>query len=95
MTPKVKSILAVCGIVASFPLLVLLLVLFHDFLYIFIIIVTFFSCLGLTMYGLYEVILEEMTRRSKIHEDLYHGQTPEMRRWLDFFLTYFGDNELK
>ena len=95
MTPKVKTILIVCGIVSFFPISVALLIWLHDFLYLFITVITISSCLVITAYGLYEVVYEEMTRRSRIHEELYHGKSAEVRRWLDFFLKYFGESELK
>ena len=95
MTPKVKTILTVCGIVAMFPILTLLLILLRDYLNIIIIVITFSSCLGIFCYGMYEVLYEEFNRRNRIHEELYHGKSAEVRRWLDFFLTYFGDKELK
>jgi hypothetical protein len=95
MTPKVKTILTVCVIVASFPVLTMLLILFRDYLNIIAIVVLFLTCLGLTVYGLYEVVYEEINRRHKLHEELYFGKSAEVRRWLDFFLDYFGLEELK
>ena len=95
MTPKVKSILTVCGILALFPILTTLLILFHDFLYLFIAITSISSCLGITGYVLYEVVYEEMNKRHVMHEQLYHGRSAEYQRWLDFFLDYFGDEEFK
>jgi hypothetical protein len=95
MTPKVKTILTVCGIVASFPLLALLLILLRDYLNIIAVVILFTSCLGLTGYFLYEEVYEEVTRRQKLHDELYYGKSAEVRRWLDFFLDYFGDEELE
>ena len=93
MTPKVKTILTICGIVASFPLLALLLILLRDYLNIIAVIVLFSTCLGLFCYGMYEVLFEEYDRRHNMHEELYHGKSAEVRRWLDFFLDYFGLEE--
>lgn len=95
MTPKVKAILTVCGIVIIFPILIILLVLFHDYLNIIAIIILIPACLGLLVVPLYHDVYEELTRRHRMHEELYHGKSAEVRRWLDFFLDYFGDGELK
>lgn len=95
MTPKVKTILTVCGIVTIFPILITLLILLHDYLNIIAVVLLFTFCLVLFCYGMYEVFFEEYTRRHLMHEELYHGKSAEVRRWLDFFLDYFGLEELK
>jgi hypothetical protein len=95
MTPKVKTVLTVCGIVVLFPAVALLLILLKDFLNLIFVIVLFSSCLGLTTIGLYEVISEEMNRRHVMHEELYYGKSKEVQRWLDFYLDYFGSEELE
>lgn len=95
MNPKYKSILITAGVLLGIPLMVFLLIVFRDFLNIFFIVILFLTCLGLTSYGLYQVVYEELTERSNLHEQLYHGKSPEVRRWLDFFLDYFGAGELK
>ena len=95
MKPEHKSILITSSVVLSFPLTVFLLILFRDFIYLAIFAVTFLASFGIGSYAVYEVIHEEVTRRSRIHEELYHGKSAEVRRWLDFFLKYFGESELK
>jgi hypothetical protein len=95
MTPKVKTILTVCGIVAIFPILTILLVLLRDYLNIIAVVVLFLTCLGLLVVPLYNDIHEEMNRRHMVHEELYHGKSEEVRKWLDFFLDFFGLEELK
>ena len=95
MSPKVKTILALCIILISFPALIFLLILLRDFLYLIVFVVTSTLCIGLTGYGLYEVIYEEMNKRHVAHEELYYGRSAEVRRFLDFFLDYFGDEEFK
>ena len=95
MTPKVKTILTVCGIVVMFPILTLLLILLRDYLNIIFIVITFSSCLGIFCYGMYEVLYEEYTKRHKVHEMLYHGKSKEYAKRLDFYLDYFGVGEYK
>jgi len=95
MSPKVKTILALCIILISFPALIFLLILLRDFLYLIVFAVTSTLCIGLTGYGLYEVIYEEMNKRHVVHEELYYGRSAEVQRFLDFFLDYFGDEEIK
>jgi hypothetical protein len=95
MTPKVKTILTVCGIVTIFPILTLLLILLRDYLNIISIIILFSACIVLLVVPLYHDIYEELNRRHVIHEQLYYGKSAEVRRWLDFFLDYFGDEELE
>lgn len=95
MTPKVKTILTVCGIVASFPVLITLLILFRDYLNIIVIFITFSSCIAITCYGLYQEISEELRHRHYVHEMLYHGKSKEYARRLDFYLDYFGVGEYK
>ena len=36
-----------------------------------------------------------MNKRNVIHEDLYYGRSAEVQKFLDFFLDYFGDEEMK
>ena len=95
MSPKVKTILTLCIILIGIPVYATLLVLLRDFINLFIFVVTSLLCLGLTSYGLYEVVFEEMNRRHVMHEQLYHGKSKEVQKWLDFFLDYFGDEELE
>ena len=95
MKPEHKSLLLTSSVVLSFPLTVFLLIVFRDFIYVTIFVTTFLASFGIGSYAMYEVIHEEVTRRSRMHEQLYHGKSAEIRRWLDFFLTYFGDKELK
>lgn len=95
MKPEHKSLLLTSSVVLLFPLTVFLLIVFRDFIYLTIFIITFLASFSIGSYAVYEVIHEEVTRRSRMHEELYHGKSPEVRRWLDFFLSYFGDKDLK
>jgi hypothetical protein len=95
MKPEQKSLLLTSSVVLLFPLTVFLLIVFRDFIYLTIFAITFLLSFSIGSYAVYEVIQEEVTRRSRMHEQLYHGKTAEVRRWLDFFLSYFGDKDLK
>jgi hypothetical protein len=95
MKPEHKSLLLTSSVVLLFPLTVFLLIVFRDFIYLTIFAITFLLSFSIGSYAVYEVIHEEVTRRSRMHEQLYHGKTAEVRRWLDFFLSYFGDKDLK
>ena len=95
MKPEHKSLLLTSSVVLLFPLTVFSLIVFRDFIYLTIFAITFLLSFSIGSYAVYEVIHEEVTRRSSMHEQLYHGKTAEVRRWLDFFLSYFGDKDLK
>ena len=90
-----KSLLIVAGTLLSVPLTILFIVLFHDFLYLIAFVSCVLACIGLTGYGLYEEIYEELTFRHHVHEQLYHGKSKDYAKRLDFFLDYFGDSEFK
>lgn len=95
MKPQQKSILISFSVVLGLPLTVFLLILFRDFIYLAIFIICCLICLTIGSFAVYEAVHEELTKRSRIHEQLYHGKSPEVRRWLDFFLKYFRLEELR
>jgi hypothetical protein len=95
MNEKQKTILFVMGTLLSIPFTIWFIVFFRDFFYLIAFVSTALACIGLTGYGLYEEIHQELTFRHIIHEQLYHGKSKEYAKRLDFFLDYFGDSEYK
>jgi len=95
MNEKQKTILFVMGTLLSIPFTIWFIVFFRDFLYLIAFVSTTLACIGLTSYGLYEEIYEELTFSHRVHEQLYHGKSKDYAKRLDFFLDYFGDSEYK
>ena len=95
MNEKQKSILFVMGTLLSIPFTIWFIVFFRDFLYLFVFIISSVSCIGITAYGLYKEVHEELSHRHYVHELLYHGKSKEYAKRLDFYLDYFGVSEYK
>ena len=88
---KKKTITIIVSTIFAFFAIPTLLIVFRDFIYITVIILSFVTCTGLLVWGLYETIFEEIHARDKMIEDLYARCNSEKQRWFTkFYIDYFG-----
>ena len=88
---KQKSALIVVATLFAFFAVPTLLVLLHDFILAIVAITSFITCVGLLVWGTWEIVFEEIHARDKMIEDLYARCNSEKQRWYtSFYIDYFG-----
>lgn len=87
---KKKTITIIVATLFAFFAVPALLIVFRDFIYITVIILSFICCISLVVWGSYEIIIEELHARDRMIEDLYARCNSEKQRWYtSFYIDYF------
>jgi hypothetical protein len=98
MNPVTKTLLIILGIILSVFAVPAILIIFHDYIYAFIAIISFVACLWLFGYYSYQEIYPEIMRKHLEEEQViarFNGDKDKIRRYHGFKKHFDGELTLE